>query len=130
MSIFPTASTSLIAASTYNKSNMQQAASHNIYIFSVTCPVCSLTGTITRPAYFCHKRERIKLKTYSNPKGKTLQLTESWSLVFSKLSCMGETVGLWGGAGTLWMETPGPTLRTSCNFQPVACETQVVECQV
>ena len=41
-----------------------------------------------------------------------MRLTESWSLVLSKLSCMGEAVGLWGGAGTLWMETPGPTLRT------------------
>ena len=63
-SIFPAASTSLIAASTYNKSNMQQAASHNKYIFSVTCPVCSLAGTITipRPAYFCYKKEKSNFK--------------------------------------------------------------------
>ena len=87
---------------------MQQAASHKKYIFSVTCPVCSLAGTITipRPAYFCYKKENqitnlfeplaIQLKT---------RLTESWSLVVSN----GEAIGRWGGAGTLWMETPGPT---------------------
>ena len=43
---------------------MQQAASHKKYIFSVTCPVCSLAGTITipRPAYFCYKKEKSNFK--------------------------------------------------------------------
>ena len=36
---------------------------------------------------------------------------------------MGDPVGLWGGVDTLWMETPGPTLRSS--YVKFSCERQL-----